>query len=97
MTEAVITRTTFGIRENAVRLVDLLKFLLRRMIAWITIRVVLQSQFPISALQLLLRGVPADAEDLVIISLAHLLPFAWFILDALTLIFHADLFFIILI
>src|SRR5262245_46877328 len=85
MTEPVITRTTFGVREDAVGLVDLFKLILRRMIAGIAIRVVLQRQFSISALQLLLRGAPVDAEDLVIISFAHWFPFASFILDTLTL------------
>src|SRR5262249_59507541 len=85
MTEAVITRTTFGVREDAVGFVDLFKLLLRRLIAGIAIRMVLQRQFSISALQLLLRGAPVDAEDLVIISFAHWFPFASFILDALTL------------
>src|SRR5262245_1660739 len=85
MTEPVITRATFGAREDAVGLVDLFKLLLRRMIAGIAIRVVLQRQFSISALQLLLRCAPVDAEDLVIISFAHWFPFALFILDALTL------------
>src|SRR5215470_18023118 len=85
MTEPVITRATFGVREDAVGLVDLLKLLLRRMIAGVAIRVELQRQFTISALQLLLRCAPVDAEGLVIISFAHWFPFASFILDALTL------------
>jgi hypothetical protein len=55
------------------------------MIAGIAIRVVLQRQFSIRALQLLFRGAPADAEDLIIISVTHWFPFALFALDALTL------------
>jgi uncharacterized membrane protein len=53
------------------------------MITGIAIRVVLQRQLSISAFQLLLCGVPADAEDLVIIYFIHWFPFALFILDAL--------------
>src|SRR5262249_55985185 len=85
MTEPVITRATFGVREDAVGLVDLFKLILRRMIAGIAIRVVLQRQFSISALQLLLRCAPVDAEDIVIISFAHWFPFPSFLLDALML------------
>jgi hypothetical protein len=85
MTETVITRATFGVREDAVGFVDLFKLLLRRMIAGIAIRVELQRQFSIRTLQLLFRGAPADAEDLIIISFTHWFPFALFVLDALTL------------
>src|SRR5262245_41596128 len=85
MTEPVITRATFGVREDAVGLVYLFKLLLRCMIAGIAIRMVLQRQFSISALQLLFRGAPVDAEDVVIISFAHWFTFASFILDAPTL------------
>src|SRR5215475_3127354 len=82
MAESVVSRTTFCVRENAVSLVDFFKFLFRRMIAGITIRVILQGKFSISALQLLLCGGTADAENLIIISFAHLLPFTIIYADA---------------
>src|SRR5262249_13251037 len=72
MPEPVITRATFGVRENAIRLVDLFKLFLRLVAAGVAVGMILQRQFSVSALQFLIRGIPADAEHLIIISFAQL-------------------------
>src|SRR5262245_3472866 len=72
MAEPVITRATFGVRENAVRLVDLFELFLSLVTSRVTVRVELQRQFSVSALQFLISCVPIDAEHLIIVSFAHL-------------------------
>src|SRR5215468_11306974 len=90
MTEPIITRATFGVRENAIRLVDLFKLFLRLVAAGIAVRMILERKFSVSALQFLIRGVPADAKHLIIISFAQLVfpsPCLFlFIIDELTLL-----------
>src|SRR5262245_25909008 len=72
MAEPVITRATFGVRENAVGLVDLFELFLSLGTSRVTVRVVLQRQFSVRALQFLIGCVPTDAEHLIIVSFAHL-------------------------
>src|SRR5262249_39500884 len=72
MTEPIVTGAAFDARKDAISFVRLFKLFLGLVTAWITIRVILQRQFSIGALQFLFRGFPVDAEHLVIISFTQL-------------------------
>src|SRR5262249_27056436 len=69
--EAVVVRTLVGIREDGVRLVDLLEFLLGVLVALVLVRVVLHGQGAERLLDLGLARLLRDAEDLVVVA-SHL-------------------------
>src|SRR3954470_11443434 len=71
MPVTIVERALLGIGHDRVGFRRFLETLLGGVVAGIAIRVVLQRQLAIRALDLLIRGFPRDAEDLVIISLAH--------------------------
>src|SRR5262249_12659074 len=71
MPEAVVQRSLLGIRDDRVRLGRLLEVLFGLVVPRIAIRVILQRELPVGALDLLVAGVAADAENLVVVALAH--------------------------
>jgi hypothetical protein len=71
VTEAVVHVPLVGIGEDRVRLGRFLELVLRGLVAWILVRVVLDGELAVGALDLGLGGGLGDAEDLVIIPLAH--------------------------
>jgi len=68
MTEAVIARALLGVGKYGVGLAALLKLLFCLRIIGIAIGMVLHRQFAVGALDLLIAGVSAHAEDFVIIA-----------------------------
>src|SRR5215471_9112911 len=73
---AIVGGTLVRVAQHRVRFGRLLETLLGLGIARVLVRVVLDGELPIRALQLRLGGIAADTEDFVIIPLAH--PFATF-------------------
>ena len=71
MSEAIVTRTFVGVAEYRVGLGAFLEFFFRVGVALIAIRVVLQREFPIGALDIALAGIARYAEYLVIVTSAH--------------------------
>src|SRR6185503_1924887 len=68
---AVVERPLLRVGDDGVGLRRFLEAFLRRAVARIAIRVVFQRQLAVRTLDLLIGGVAADAEDLVVIALAH--------------------------
>jgi hypothetical protein len=64
---AVVGLALLGIGEDIVRLRDLLEALLRLLVAPVAVRVVLAREPPVGLLDLLVGGVLAYAEDLVVV------------------------------
>jgi hypothetical protein len=62
-----------GVGEDRVGLGGLLELLLGLLVAGIAIRVVLERQLAIRALDFLLGGGPRNAEDLVVVAFTHAL------------------------
>src|SRR5262245_42689607 len=73
MPEAIVHRSLLGIRDDRIGLGGFLEVFLGFVIARVPIRVVFQRELPVRALDLLVAGVAADAEDLVVVALAHAL------------------------
>ena len=73
VTELVVARPLVRIGEHAVRLGGFLEAFLRGRVVRIPVRVVLQRQLAVRALQLLLADAARDAEHLVVVALAHAL------------------------
>ena len=71
--EAVVPRALVGVAQDGVGLGGLLELLFGGRVALIAIGVVLQRQLAIRALDVLLAGILRDAEDLVVVPLAHAL------------------------
>jgi hypothetical protein len=69
--EAVVQPALLAVGEDRVGLRRLLEGFLRLVVARIAIRVVLQGQLAIRALDLLIGGLSLDPENLVVISLGH--------------------------
>src|SRR5690606_6094727 len=70
VTHVVVLGTLLRVREYAVRLVDLLEFLLcARILA--DIRVILPGQVAVGFLYLLLVRIPGNAQDIVVITRGH--------------------------
>jgi hypothetical protein len=68
VTKAVVARALLAVGENCIGLAALLEALLGRRIVGIAVRMVLQSQPAIGALNFLVVGRAADAQDLVVIA-----------------------------
>ena len=71
--EAVVGRPLVGVGEDRVGLGRFLELLLGVLVARIAVGMVLQRQLAVRALDLLVAGRPGDAEDLVVVALAHAL------------------------
>ena len=71
MTIAVVGRALVRIAQHLVGLAGLLELLFRRMIARIAVRMILERQLAIGALQLLVAGIARNAQHLVVICFAH--------------------------
>ena len=76
MAEAVVEAALLRVGEHRVGLGRLLEFVFRRFVAGIAVRMVLQRQLAVGALDLLVGGLTLDAQDLVVITLAHAGPHA---------------------
>src|SRR6185503_16244013 len=77
--ETIVGRPLVGVGDDRVGFRGFLEGFLGLVIAGVPIRVVLQRQLAVRTLDLLIRRVSSDSEDLVIIPLAH--PFATFTID----------------
>ena len=66
--KAVIARALFRVRQNRVSLAALFELLFRIGVIWIAVRMILHRQLAVGALEFLLRGRAAYAQDLVIIA-----------------------------
>ena len=71
MAEAIVGRALVAIGQDRVRLGALLELLLGRVVAGIAVGVVLQRELAIRALDFGVGRRPFDAEDLVVVPLAH--------------------------
>jgi hypothetical protein len=71
MSEAIVTRALVGVGEDGIRFGAFLERLFGRLVAWIAIRMVLQRQLAVSALDFLFARVAADAKHGIVIALAH--------------------------
>jgi len=69
--EAVIVRALVRIREHGVCLADLLEALLGPGVPWVLVWMVLASEGAVRLLEVGVGGVPADAEDRVIVLGRH--------------------------
>ena len=70
--EAIVAGALVGVGEHRVGLGRFLELLLGRLVARVAIGVVLQRQLAVGALDLLIASrVAGDAEDLVVVALAH--------------------------
>jgi hypothetical protein len=67
----VVRRAFLGVAQNAIGFGSFLELFLGGRVLGIAVGMVLQREPAISALDLLLTGVPAHTKDLVIISLRH--------------------------
>ncbi len=68
MAEAVIARALLGVGQNGVGLAALLEALFRLRIIGVAVRMVLQRELAIGALDLLIGGGAADAQHFVVIA-----------------------------
>jgi len=68
MTKAIIESALFAVRQDRVGFAALLELLFRVGIVGIAVRMELQREFAVCALDLLLGGRPLDAQDLVIVA-----------------------------
>jgi hypothetical protein len=64
----VIARPFLGIAQNAVGLCGFLEFFLGALVIGILVGMISKGELPISALDLLIRGVLGDPKDFVIIT-----------------------------
>src|SRR5437764_6465395 len=71
MAEAVIGRPPLRILEHVVGFVDFLELVLGRLVAGPRVRVILLGELAKGALQLLLVGVPLNAQSIVVVTLGH--------------------------
>ena len=71
MAEAIVERALVAVGEHGIGLGRFLELLLGVVVARVAIGVVLQRQLAIRALDLLVRRLALDAEDLVVVALAH--------------------------
>ena len=69
--EAVVHVALVGVGQDRIRLSRFLEGLLGGSVARVAVRVVLERQLPVGALDLLLARVLRDAEDFVVVALAH--------------------------
>ena len=69
--EAIVGRPLVGVRDDRVRLGRELELLLGGRVSGIAVRMVLERQLAIGALDGSVAGIPPDAEDLVVVPLAH--------------------------
>jgi hypothetical protein len=69
MAESIVGRPTVSVRENLVRLVDLLEAILRRDVVLVDVRVELAGEVAVCLLEFVCGGAPADAEYLVVVAL----------------------------
>ena len=72
--ELVVPGLLLGVGEDVVGVLDFLELRLGRLVAGVGVGVVLPGEPPIRLLDLVGRGVPGDAQDLVIISVGHRIP-----------------------
>ena len=68
VTVLVVAGPLVGIGEDLIGLVDLFELLFRRLVAGVQVRVVFPGHFLICFFDLILRGAPGNAQDLIIIS-----------------------------
>jgi hypothetical protein len=73
VTEPIVGGALVGIRQHRVRLGRLLELLLGSLVAGIAVRVVLQGQLPVRALDLGIARRALDAQHLVVVALVHAL------------------------
>ena len=66
--KAIVFRAIFGIRQDLVGLGDLLETGLGRFVSWIQVRVVLACKLPEGLADVLVVGIPLDAENVVIVA-----------------------------
>ena len=71
MAEAIVARALVGVGQHRVGLGRFLELLLGGLVAGIAVGVVLQRELAIGALDVLIAGVARDAEDRVVVALAH--------------------------
>jgi hypothetical protein len=76
MAESIVQAAFLRIGEHRVGLGRLLERLLRLVISGIAVGMMLQRKLAVRALDLLIRGLTLDAQDLVVITLAHACPHA---------------------
>src|SRR5262245_24679101 len=74
VTETVVEAPFLAIGQHGVRFGGFLELILRLSIARVSVGMVLEGQFSIRALDLLIRGLALDAQHLVVITLAHAAP-----------------------
>jgi hypothetical protein len=71
MAEAIVETAFLAIGENRVGLGRLLELFLGLFVPRVAIRMVLQRELAVRALDLLIGRIPLDAQDFVIVTLAH--------------------------
>jgi hypothetical protein len=68
MAEAVVLGTTLRVTQNLIRLRRLFEALLGSAVARVPIRVILERQPSVGLLELILAGIAADAQNLVVVT-----------------------------
>jgi hypothetical protein len=71
VTKLLVAAALLGVAQDVVGLADLFELPLGRLIARVDIGVVLPRQLPVGPLDLLLRGTPAQAQDVIVVPLRH--------------------------
>ncbi len=71
VSEAVVARALVAVAQDRVRLGGFLELLFGGLVALVAIRVVLERELAIRALDLLIAGGAGDLEDLVVVAFAH--------------------------
>ena len=68
MTEAIILRALFRIRQDLVGLVEFLEVFLGLFVAGITVRMELNRQTPVGFLEFVIPGAPGNSQDFIIVA-----------------------------
>ena len=76
MAETVVEAALLRVGQDRVGLGRLLELLFRLLVAGIAVRVMLERQLAVRALDLLVAGLTVDAQDLVVVTSAHAGPHA---------------------
>ena len=71
MAELVVLGLLLGVREDLEGLVDLLELLLGLLVPGVQVGVVLPGELPEGLLDILVRGIPGNPQDLVVVPLCH--------------------------
>jgi hypothetical protein len=69
VTELIVASSFLGIRQNLEGFIGFLELVFRCLVVWITIRVMLHGNAPVSLLNIGSRSVPGNTQDFVVISL----------------------------